>query len=302
MNPLSRTEPARISVLMACHNRRERTLTCLRSLFRQEDQATLEVFLVDDGSSDGTAGSVQREFPAVRIVPGTGDLYWSGGMRVAYRLAAQSEHDFLLWLNDDVELHPDALETMLTTHRELVGAGHAAAIVVGAVCDPLTHTTTYSGVSRGNSRRKMQFSAVEPNDHAQACETMHGNLVLVPKAVHQLVGNLDPAFTHAISDFDYGLRALRHGCEVWLAPGHLGSCARNPLQGTWLDSCLSARARLQEMCSPRGLPPVEWWVFTRRHAGRAWPLFWASPYLRLVVRLAVSSARRRCPPHTAPTG
>lgn len=302
MNPRSPTEPARISVLMACRNRRERTLACLRSLFGQDGQPDLEVFLVDDGSSDGTAGSVQEEFPTVRIVPGTGDLYWSGAMRVAYRLAAQSEHDFLLWLNDDVELRPDALRTMLTTHRDLVGRGHAGAIVVGAVCDALTHTTTYSGVSRRNSRRKTQFSAVEPNDRAQPCETMHGNLVLVPRPVHQLVGNLDAAFTHAISDFDYGLRALRQGCEVWLAPGHLGSCARNQLEGTWLDPCLSARARLREMCSPKGLPPIEWWVFTRRHAGTAWPLFWASPYLRLLVHLAVSSAKRRCPPRTAPTG
>lgn len=296
----SRTE--RISVLMACHNRRERTLTCLRSLFGQEDLPDLEVVLVDDGSSDGTAWSVQQQFPAVRVVSGTGDLYWSGGMRLAHRISVQSEHDFLLWLNDDVELGPEALKTMLSTHRDLVGAGHAGAIVVGAVCDPLTHTTTYSAVLRCNSRRPMQFSAVEPGHQAQRCETMHGNLVLVPRAVHELVGNLDPAYTHAISDFDYGLRALRQGCEVWLAPGHLGTCARNRSEGTWLDSDLSARARLEEMCSPRGLPPREWWVFTRRHAGKAWPLFWASPYVRLLARLVVSSARPGRSPGTAPTG
>lgn len=291
MTPTSSTE--RIAVLMASHNRRERTLSCLRSLFSQEDRPCLDVFLVDDGSSDGTSESVGEEFPDVRILAGSGDLYWSGGMRLAHRAAAASDPELLLWLNDDVELRPDALKTLVVTHRSLARAGHGRAIVVGAVCDPDNQATTYSGVVRNSRWRRTQFSPLEPSDQPQRCEAMHGNVVLVPRAVYRLVGNFDTAFTHAISDFDYGLRALRRGCEVWLAPGHVGSCRRNQLEGTWLDSRLTAQVRLEKLCSHHGLPPREWWVFTRRHAGKAWPLFWASPYLRLMAQLAAASVGRR---------
>lgn len=285
--PASSEAPQRIAVLITCHNRRERTLRCLRSLFAQECPHRLLVFLVDDASCDGTAAAVTTAFPTVRVIPGTGDLYWSGGMRLAHGTAAVEPHDFVLWLNDDVELYPHALGTMVSASRFLDTPGRERAIVVGALRDPHSGVTTYSGVVRSHRRRPMQFSPVEPTDAPRPCETMNGNVVLIPRAVDSVVGTLEPSFSHGISDFDYGLRARRHGVQAWVAPGHVGTCARNPLTGTWRDDRLPARQRWRLLLSPKGLPPRQWCLFTRRHGGVAWPLFWASPYLRLVLRLLV---------------
>ena len=46
-----------ISVLMTCHNRRELTLKCLGLLLSQIGEDA-RVYLVDDGSTDGTAVAV----------------------------------------------------------------------------------------------------------------------------------------------------------------------------------------------------------------------------------------------------
>ncbi len=77
------------------------------------------MYLVDDGSGDGTTPAVHAEFPEVRVIAGTGHLYWSGGMRVAQQAAVLSDPDYLLWLNDDVELEPEALATLLATHHSM---------------------------------------------------------------------------------------------------------------------------------------------------------------------------------------
>jgi len=50
-----------IAVLITVFNRKEKTLSCLKSLFNQklDKKITLKVFLTDDNSSDGTADAVK---------------------------------------------------------------------------------------------------------------------------------------------------------------------------------------------------------------------------------------------------
>jgi GT2 family glycosyltransferase/glycosyltransferase involved in cell wall biosynthesis len=273
----------RLAVLMTCHNRRAFTISSLRSLYSQDcPDARLSVFLVDDASTDGTSEQVRAEFPAVRLFSGGGDLYWSGGMRLAEEQAVQTDPDFLLWLNDDVTLCPGAIGTLLATYRGLVAQGKIGAIVVGAMVDPTTGLTSYSGLMRPYRLRRMRFDKVEPGNSPVEVETVHGNLVLIPRAVYRRVGPLDSGFTHKFCDFDYGLRARSLGCEAWIAPGHLGNCAPNAQEQPWLDRSRSLSARVRLLCSPKGLPPREWWRFVRRHGGVLAPLLFATHYARFL--------------------
>lgn len=72
----------RIAVLLTVFNRRETTLTCLESLFSGSvpEGYSIEVYLTDDGCTDGTTDAVRERFPDVRIVAGDGSLYWNRGM------------------------------------------------------------------------------------------------------------------------------------------------------------------------------------------------------------------------------
>ena len=79
----------RIAVLMACHNRVVTTLCCLERLFNN-NLADIDVWLVDDGSSDGTETRVRERFPSVNVIKGTGNLYWARGMRLAWEKAIET--------------------------------------------------------------------------------------------------------------------------------------------------------------------------------------------------------------------
>jgi len=53
-----------IAVLITCHNRVRKTLRCLNALFEAEKgNCTINVYLVDDGSTDGTALSIKENYP-----------------------------------------------------------------------------------------------------------------------------------------------------------------------------------------------------------------------------------------------
>lgn len=274
-----------IAVLLTCHNRREKTLGCLASLFRQGAPKgnILQVYLVDDGSTDGTAAAVRSKYPSVNLIPGDGTLYWNGGMRRAFIAAKKNDPDFFLWLNDDVTLYKDTLIRLLSTCNELFAAGQEAPIVVGTMQDPEILEPSYGGVRHYSRWHPMKYRLVPPTEHPQPCDTFNGNCVLVSRNAAKRVGNLDPAFTHNMGDFDYGLRAGRLGCSCWVAPEFVGLCRRGGTEGTWHDPRSPLIRRWQSLRDVQGFPPKEFRVYLRRHAGRLWFFYWLCPYLRTLI-------------------
>jgi GT2 family glycosyltransferase len=275
-------ELVRIVALVACHNRRDRTLACLDSYYRQTvGEHELGAVLVDDGSSDDTAHAVRSRFPRTRVEVGDGSLFWAAAMARAEAVAARDAPDYLLWLNDDVVLDQDGLSTLLDT----AAVRKNESIVVGAVRDPVDGTVTYGGAHH-DGLHPLRMSTVPPGDEPIEVETFNGNVVLVARAVAQRVGPIDGAFAHAAADFDYGLRARRLGVRSLLAPGTVGTCPRTRASSPWLDCRLSRRARVAALVGPKGIPPRSTARYLRRHGGRGWPLFWAASYVKALSSLA----------------
>jgi GT2 family glycosyltransferase len=279
--------PARrqLCAVLTCFNRREQTLACLSALQTSRDLGDIDVraVLVDDASNDGTPVAVGQRFPWVDVVQAEGDLYWCRGMHRAMAHAMAQAPDFLLWLNDDTILEPDALARLLACHDALQNSRGQPLIVVGGTRDSQVGHLTYGGERRVSRWRPARFAKVEPQSLPVRVDTFDGNIVLMSQVVASRVGNLDPVFEHAMGDIDYGLRASKLGIELWLAPGWMGVCDTNPVAGTFVDRSLPVRRRWQLMMTRKGLPPRSWWHFNRKHSGLLGPLVFVWPYLRTLM-------------------
>ena len=86
------------AILLTCYNRKDQTLECLKSL--KKNTLFFKIFLVDDGSTDGTAKAVSACYPDVNIITGNGQLYWNRGMHLAWETASKNDFDFYIWIND----------------------------------------------------------------------------------------------------------------------------------------------------------------------------------------------------------
>lgn len=282
---LERREKISVCILLTCFNRKEKTLACFAAVQANVLRANIELaaVVVDDGSTDGTAGALAEKYPWVRVERSTDNLYWCRGMHQAFEIAQKSSPDFYVWLNDDTMLQTDALARLIATEQELRLTGGKPVVVVGSTIDENTGALTYGGSTRLSGIKRMRFARIQPTEVAQRCDAMNGNLVLVSKEASAVVGNLDPVFEHAMGDTDYALRANKLGVAVWAAPGIYGTCSNNAIVGTYMDSSLSFRRRWKLMMHRKGLPWRSWLVLTRRHAGPVWPLYFVWPYLSLIL-------------------
>lgn len=249
-----------IAVLLTVHNRKEKTLSCLRGLFSQTipNGYEIDVFLTDDGCTDGTPEAVNEEFPKVNIVKGDGNLFWNRGMYKAWEAAsAAKDYDFYLWLNDDTDLSNEALVQLLNTSESFSDS----AIIVGTtVSSKDSKEITYGG-------RDRRLNLVSPKDFPQECSTCNGNILLIPKMVYCTIGKNDVTFHHSLGDFDYGLRANCAKIKVIVAPGILGICDLHEKIDKWKDPSLPLSVRWKNFLSPTGANPFEYFKFKKRHSG-----------------------------------
>ena len=100
----------RISVIIPCFNAREWIAATLESVIDQQ-RADLEVIVVDDGSTDGSAQLVAEAFPSVRLIHSE-----NGGASRARNLGTRvARGEVLQFLDADDLLAPGKLEAQLQT-------------------------------------------------------------------------------------------------------------------------------------------------------------------------------------------
>lgn len=253
---------ASIAVIITCHNRKVKTLRCLESLFNQKgiaDIIKLDVFLVDDGSTDGTSDAVNSQFPEVKIIKGTGDLYWNRGMHLAWKTASDySEYDYYLWLNDDTFLFDFALIELVESSILM----NDKVIICGTTCSKETDSLTYGGYLIAD------HILISPNGIIQKCDYFNGNCVLIPNYVFKRLGNLDPYFHHAIGDFEYSLRSRKLGLEIYVARNIIGNCEYNHgIKKCW-DPYVELIDRIRFLYGPlSGCNPIEFFVYEKTYFG-----------------------------------
>jgi GT2 family glycosyltransferase len=92
-------------------NGREDTLACLRSL-RGLQGADTRVVVVDNGSTDGSVEAVREQHPEVDVVENGRNLGFSGGNNAGIRHALEHGAAWVVLVNNDAILAPDAVERL----------------------------------------------------------------------------------------------------------------------------------------------------------------------------------------------
>lgn len=254
----------KIAVLLTCYNRKSKTIGFLDSLFKQDYFKTLnaDIYLLDDGSTDGTGTAVREKYPSVNVITGTGNLFWAGGMRAIWRHAmAAKEYDVFLLFNDDVILFDDAVERLMDQYAQLDKPG---AIIVGSTMSMESKKLTYGGNIHYNIKRRKYYRAEPDREQAIVCHSCNANILLVDKVTVDKTGIFPDRYVHCLADFDYTITAFKSGINVLIAPGYYGYC-EDDHGANWLSGKTSLKKRINYLYSPKGLAYHEYLYFIKKH-------------------------------------
>lgn len=251
----------RIAVLITVYNRKEITLHGLKQLEKSvnKSNSSIDIYLTDDNSTDGTKDAVMQQFPSVKIIHGNGKLFWGGGMNLAWHVAVQNKlYDGYIWFNDDTLLYENALNELLFSFK----ACGRDSIICGAIESSDKTETTYGGKLDNNGE------LLNPNGDIQEIKYINGNLVYIPHSVFEVLGYIDNRFRHSMGDYDYGLRAQKKGFKLYLTRNYVGICDRHDSN---VPICYNKKfpfiKRIKAINYPIGPDLNARFIYTKRHYG-----------------------------------
>lgn len=249
----------KVTVIFTCFNRKDKTITAMKSIVEKNPQVLFHFIIVDDCSTDGTVNAIRELGYDVDIIEGTGKLFWCGGMRVGIdRYFEIDDGTDCLLINDDVEFFDGAIEKMVAQRSN-------NQIIVGATCDK-NGNFTY-GLRIDKNKHSIELDGIRPNNENLVGDTMNANCVLIPYTAFREAGNMDAHYTHSLGDYDLGYRLKKLGFDLVSSTEYIGICGANPFEGTWRDSKLPRLERLRKKETPKGTPTGEWFYFLKKNYG-----------------------------------
>tara|TARA_R110002020_G_scaffold91560_2_gene222280 strand:+ start:11752 stop:12621 length:870 start_codon:yes stop_codon:yes gene_type:complete len=286
-----------IAVLLTCFNRREKTLAALHHLYKAHERVAghiqLFVYLTDDGSTDGTGEAVQKAYPQIKVLQGTGNLFWAGGMRNSWREAKKGTYDAYLLLNDDTNVFPVLFEELLNTHEYCLKTYGKSGIYIGATQDAISGKHTYGGAVL-EDRFMFKYRFLPPTGQPQSCEMGNANIMLVTAPVVEEIGILSEGYVHGVADYDYTLKAVKKDLPVLLAAHYCGTCVHDHsnIYDNFAEKNFSQRLALLK--NPLGLDLRSNLNLMRRHFPLRVPFVLFSAGLKLLLpKIYVKSLAKR---------
>lgn len=102
------------SIIVVSFNTRSMTLDCLRSVYAETPSLPIELIVVDNASSDGSADAIAEEFPQATLIRSQQNLGFAGANNLA---AGMARGEFVLLLNPDTLVVNRAVEAIIDFAR-----------------------------------------------------------------------------------------------------------------------------------------------------------------------------------------
>jgi N-acetylglucosaminyl-diphospho-decaprenol L-rhamnosyltransferase len=206
-----------VHVIVPVYNRLTLTQSLVACIRRQKLNRELQIWVVDDGSTDGTSEWLSAQ-DDIAVLKGDGSLFWGGAVDLAlHKLqikAAQS--DWVLLINNDTTVTENFIQQLLNA-----AILHAPAAVGSVIRDEENHARLLSVGARIDAWRFFTSDLLNvPELQAKSnsvleVDALSGRGVLFSLACLTAAGGMRPnVLPHYLADYELSMRARKLGWRL----------------------------------------------------------------------------------------
>jgi GT2 family glycosyltransferase len=221
-----------LSIVIVSWNVREDLRECLQSLLRDEgsrlESGEIEIIVVDNASTDGTAEMVNLEFPRVKLLVNSQNLGYTKANNIGIN---HSRGKYILLLNPDTIVHQGALQALIDCAESHPEAGIIGAKLLNPDGSVQRSARSFPDIGAGLFRNTF-LGRLFPNnpfvrrylladfgyDEVREVDWVSGAAMLVRRDLIERIGGLDERFWAYCEDVDLCWRAWQAGYKVLFCP------------------------------------------------------------------------------------
>jgi len=218
-----------ISIVIVNYNVKHFLDQCLRSVLEAKQHLSIEVFVVDNDSIDGSVEHVKKHFPWVLMYDNKENLGFAKANNQAIR---ESSGKYVLLLNPDTIIEKDTLVKCFAFMEEKISCGALGVKMIDGegkflpeskrgFPTPFASLTRLTGLSKlfpeSKVFNKYNLGYLSENE-VNEVDVLSGAFMFMRKKALDEVGLLDEAFFMYGEDIDLSYRIQKGGYEVFYYP------------------------------------------------------------------------------------
>lgn len=208
-----------LSVILVNYKRPQDTIDCIHSLHKSTFK-DFEIIVIENGSGDGSREKIQKTYPSIQLIESPTNVGFAEGNNIGIRAALESDCRFILLLNNDTVVDPNALAMMMSTMNTHPGAG----IVGGKIFyfDKPNVLWFAGGWFNPHSAFSGHYGIGEEDnglyDKERTCTLITGCCLLFRRELSVGIGFLDSDYFAYLEDADFCVRATRKEYALYYQP------------------------------------------------------------------------------------
>ena len=216
-----------LSVCIVNYNTRDLLKNCLISVFAASEDVALELIVVDNASSDGSANMVSKEFPEVNLICNRKNRFFAPAMNQALAIGRGR---YVLLLNSDTVVFPNCLKILTAFLKQHPDAGACGGCFVDEDGNPLPEktfwpqhrlSTVFFSCEAWRWIRVKIGCRPDPVQHpvstssVQEVEVISGSMIAARYSALREVGFFDEKMLLYWTDDDLALRLRKSGWKLY---------------------------------------------------------------------------------------
>ncbi len=226
----------KLSIIIVSWNVREDLLKCIRSIKKNRPSFSFEIIIIDNASTDGTIGMIQKHFSEIKLIINHDNRGFAAANNQGLKI---SQGEYILFLNPDTILHPKSLDILvefMDTNEDVGACGPKLLNADGSTqnsvrCFPSfrgalhRHTAfKFLGIFKGQYKKWVMHDF--NNDKQIDIDQVMGAALMIKKSIIEKVGIMDERFFMYYEEVDLCYRIKQAGWRIIFKPEavitHLG--------------------------------------------------------------------------------